>query len=61
MDILLDDLRDVLAQGKAVVIVGAGVASAVTNNAPVAGWQGLVDNGVGAVPGRRPNPAGGLG
>jgi hypothetical protein len=41
MDILVNDLRDVLARRKAVVIVGSGVTSAATNKAAVAGWQGL--------------------
>jgi hypothetical protein len=42
----LDDLRAEVAGGHAVAVVGAGVSSAATGNAPVASWVGLLQEGV---------------
>src|SRR4051812_6412445 len=46
-DLLLDDLRDLIARRQAVVIVGAGVAIGATNRAEAASWPGLLKDGVG--------------
>jgi hypothetical protein len=41
-----DDLREEMAAGQAVVIVGAGVSMAATGGAPTASWTGLLNDGV---------------
>jgi hypothetical protein len=43
---LIDDLRQQIAGGNAVVIVGAGVSIGATKNQPCASWTGLLHNGV---------------
>lgn len=43
---LIDDLREELTAGRAVVIVGAGVSMAATDGAPAASWVGLLNDGV---------------
>ena len=40
------DLRQAIADGKVLAIVGAGVSIAATNNAPTASWVGLLKGGV---------------
>jgi hypothetical protein len=42
----LDELREELAAGRAVVIVGAGVSVAATGGALTASWTGLLEDGV---------------
>jgi len=39
-DPLVEDLREQVARGQAVFVVGAGVSVGATNNAPVASWRG---------------------
>lgn len=43
---LQDDLRDLIAEKKVLVIVGSGVSVAATKNAPAASWKGLLKLGV---------------
>ena len=43
---LLDDLKDEIEAGRALLLVGAGVAIASTGRAPVASWPGLLRDGV---------------
>jgi tetratricopeptide (TPR) repeat protein len=43
---LLDDLRDEIAKGHVLAIVGAGVSMGATDGDPVASWTGLLKNGV---------------
>ncbi len=43
---LLDDLKDRVATGQALFIVGAGVSMAATNGAPCANWKGLLLDGL---------------
>src|SRR5712692_1047125 len=43
---LLQDLKEQIAQGQVVVIVGAGVSIGATNNRPCASWTGLLHHGV---------------
>jgi hypothetical protein len=45
-DILLKDLRQQIASGQVVAVVGAGVSIGTTNNSRVASWGGLLHNGV---------------
>jgi hypothetical protein len=45
-DILPDDLRARIATGRAVAIVGAGIAIAASGNTSVASWTGLLRDGV---------------
>jgi hypothetical protein len=42
----LDDLREELAGGRAVVLFGAGVSMAATSGTPTASWVGLLNDGV---------------
>jgi hypothetical protein len=42
----LDDLREDLIGGQAVVVVGAGVSMAATGGASTASWVGLLNDGV---------------
>jgi hypothetical protein len=42
----LDDLREELAAGRAIVIFGAGVSVAATGGAPMASWVGLLEDGI---------------
>jgi hypothetical protein len=37
---LVDDLREQIACGQAIAIVGAGVSIGATGNAPAASWSG---------------------
>lgn len=46
MDIVFDDLRDTIGNGKAIIVVGAGVPIGATDNASVASWTGLLRGGV---------------
>jgi hypothetical protein len=43
---LKEELEKAVESKKALVIVGAGVASATTNNAPCATWRGLLKHGI---------------
>jgi tetratricopeptide (TPR) repeat protein len=45
-DLLLEDLRQELARGRVIVLVGAGVSVGATGGAPVASWTGLLEDGV---------------
>jgi hypothetical protein len=45
-ELLLSDLRERIATSRAVAIVGAGVALAATGGNPLAGWKGLLEDGV---------------
>jgi SIR2-like domain len=44
--LLLSDLRERIATGRAVAIVGAGVALASTEGNPLADWKGLLQDGI---------------
>lgn len=46
MNLLIDDLRGLIASGEAVVVVGAGVSMAATSGAPTACWVGLLEDGI---------------
>ncbi len=39
-------LKEEIRQGRVIVVAGAGVSLAATRNDPVAGWQGLLKNGL---------------
>jgi tetratricopeptide (TPR) repeat protein len=43
---LVGDLRQELARGRVIVLVGAGVSVGATKGAPVASWTGLLEDGV---------------
>jgi tetratricopeptide (TPR) repeat protein len=43
---LLDDLRDELAKGNVLAVVGAGVSIQASGNAPCASWKGLILDGI---------------
>ena len=45
-ELLLDDLRQELARGRVIVLVGAGVSVGATEGASVASWTGLLGDGV---------------
>lgn len=45
-DLLLSDLKQRLADRRTVVIVGAGVSISATEGNSLAGWRGLLENGV---------------
>ena len=45
-DLLTDDLKSVIAAGRCIAIVGAGVSIYSTGNAKCASWTGLLDDGV---------------
>ena len=45
-DPLIADLRQQIANGQAIAIIGAGLSIGVTKNAPTASWVGLLKNGV---------------
>jgi len=45
-DLLREDLKKEIAAKRVMVIVGAGVSMAATNNNAVASWKGLLRNGV---------------
>lgn len=42
----LDELKQHIAHGEAVIVVGSGVTIQATNNAPCASWTGLLEDGV---------------
>jgi hypothetical protein len=44
--VLLEDLQREIDSGSVIAIIGAGVSIGVTNNQPVASWQGLLHHGV---------------
>jgi hypothetical protein len=44
--LLVDDLRQEIANRQVIAIVGAGVSIGATNNNPVASWVGLLRSGV---------------
>jgi len=46
MSSLIDELREQIAKGDALIIVGAGVSIAATGNAPTASWVGLLRDGI---------------
>ncbi|MFA6448558.1 MAG: tetratricopeptide repeat protein [bacterium] len=46
MDILLEDLKKQIKKGNALIIVGAGVSIGATDGNQLAGWTGLLHNGV---------------
>ena len=46
-DLLLSDLRGLIAARKMLVVVGAGVSVGATRNAPAASWTGLLGHGIG--------------
>ena len=43
---LRDELAEAIARGQVVIVVGAGVSIAATGGEPVAGWGGLLEDGV---------------
>ncbi|MEI7832764.1 MAG: SIR2 family protein, partial [bacterium] len=43
---LIDELKEVIANGNVLVVVGAGVSISATSNAPTASWKGLLLHGV---------------
>ena len=43
---LVGDLRERIAEGRAIVVVGAGVALGASGANPTAGWIGLLESGV---------------
>jgi tetratricopeptide (TPR) repeat protein len=43
---LLEDLKQAIAQRQAIVIVGAGVSSAATGGDKLASWNGLIEHGI---------------
>ncbi|HEV3293917.1 MAG TPA: hypothetical protein VG123_33475, partial [Streptosporangiaceae bacterium] len=45
-DLLVEDLRGELAEGRVIVLVGAGVSAGATGGAAVASWTGLLEDGV---------------
>src|SRR5262245_16959141 len=45
-NILLDDLKEQIARGQIVAIIGAGVSIGATNRAECASWTGLLHHGV---------------
>ncbi|HTQ39800.1 MAG TPA: SIR2 family protein [Pirellulales bacterium] len=45
-NVLLEDLRKRIAQGNAILIVGAGISISASGNAPAASWKGLLQNGL---------------
>lgn len=45
-ELLLADLRERIANGRVVAIVGAGVAMATTDGNRIASWTGLLEDGV---------------
>ena len=45
-DPLIADLRQQIANGQAIAIIGAGVSIGATKNAPTASWVGLLKDGV---------------
>jgi SIR2-like domain len=45
-NILLDDLKEQIARGQVVAIIGAGVSIGATNRAECAAWTGLLHHGV---------------
>jgi|GEM_PF-4128654 len=45
-DLLFDDLRQQIANGQVLAVIGAGVSIGTTNNNAVASWIGLLRNGV---------------
>src|SRR4051812_1501666 len=51
---LLDDLQATVANGTALVVMGAGVAIRTTSGAPTASWKGLLLAGVDRVEELRP-------
>jgi hypothetical protein len=52
----VDDLRQEIADGQVIAIVGAGVSIGATNNNPVASWVGLLRHGVDPLRGVRAEP-----
>ena len=46
MSSLVEDLRDQISSGQAVVVVGAGVSIGATNGGAVASWPGLLHHGI---------------
>ena len=44
--LLVEDLRGGLAEGRVIVLVGAGLSAGATGGAPVASWTGLLEDGV---------------
>lgn len=42
----VEDLRKEIAKGRVLAIVGAGVSTGATKNAPTASWTGLLEDGV---------------
>lgn len=45
-DLRTHDLRQLIAKGQLIVVVGAGVSLAATGGAPTAGWKGLLRDGI---------------
>jgi internalin A len=45
-ELLLKDLRERIASGRVVAIVGAGVAIAASGGNRIAGWKGLLEDGI---------------
>src|SRR4051794_30310747 len=43
---LLKDLKEAIAGGQALVVVGTGVSRIATDNAPAAAWDGLLELGI---------------
>lgn len=46
---MLDRLRISIARGEAVLVLGAGVTAAATQNHPFGSWRGLIEDGLGRV------------
>jgi tetratricopeptide (TPR) repeat protein len=58
MSVLLDDLRQQIAERNAVAIVGAGVSVLATGRAPCASWTGLLHDGAARCTDLNPDLAG---
>ena len=43
---LIDELKEAIAKGNVLAVVGAGVSISATSNAPTASWKGLLLHGV---------------
>lgn len=46
MRVYTDALREAVANRSAVVVYGIGVSRSISDNAPTAGWVGLIRNGI---------------
>ncbi len=44
---LIDDLRQEIASGRVIAIVGTGVSTGASGGAELASWRGLLEHGIG--------------